>query len=72
MAECVAGEVGLPLAGQGEVRGQMTDSVGGLGAAAVAAQGDGEAAGFEDVDVGVAVGSVGVGAVAGVPGADTD
>jgi aldehyde dehydrogenase (NAD+) len=36
-------------------------------AAAVAAQGDDEAAGLEDVDVRVAVGGVGVGAAAGVP-----
>lgn len=49
------GKAGWPLAGQDEVGGQMADGVGGLGAAAVAAEGDGETAGFEDVNVGVAV-----------------
>jgi hypothetical protein len=40
--------------------GQLADGVGGLGAAAVSAQGDGQAAGLQDVDVGAAVGGVGV------------
>src|SRR2546423_13655116 len=68
--EEVGGEGGGPLPGQGEAGGQLADGVGGLGAAAVAAQGDDEAARSEDVDVGAAVGGVGVGAAAGVPGAD--
>lgn len=72
MAEGVTGEAGLPLAGQGDAGGQLADGVGGLGTAAVAPQGDEKAAGFEDVDVGAAMGGVGVGAAAGVPRADAD
>jgi hypothetical protein len=72
VAEGVAGQVGWPAAGQGEPGGQLADGVGGLGTATVAAQGDGQAARFEDVDVGAAAGGVGVGAAAGVPGADAD
>ena len=72
VAEGVPGEAPGPWPAQREARGQLADGVGGLGAAAVAAQGDDEAARFEDVDVGAAVGGVGVGAAAGVPGADPD
>jgi hypothetical protein len=70
VAEGVAGEAGWPLPAQGEAGGQVADGVSGLGTAAVPAQGDDEAARFEDVDVGAAVGGIGVGAAAGVPGAD--
>jgi len=72
VAESVLGKVGFPSAGQREGRGQPADSVGGLGAPAVPAQGDSQAAGFEDVDVRVSAGGVSVGAAAGVPAADPD
>ena len=72
VAEGVTVEAGLPLTGQGEVGGQIADGIGGLGATAVAAQGDDEAPRFEDVDVGVAMGGVGVGAAAGAPGTDSN
>ena len=72
VAEGVTVEAGLPLTGQGEVGGQIADGVGGLGATTVAAQGDDEVPRFEDVDVRVAMGGVGVGAAPGVPGADAE
>ena len=62
VAEGVAVEAGLPLTGQGEVGGQIADGVGSLRATTVAAQGDDEAPRFEDVDIGMAMGGVGVGA----------
>jgi hypothetical protein len=72
VAESVTRKVRVPLAGQGESGGQLADGVGGLGTATVAAEGDDQAAGLEDVDVRPPVGGVGVSAAADMPGADAD